>query len=136
MPWELETPLGARYRLPASISPVQLHVGGKPDQRFVRAYGSEQWFTVLDGAREPTTFDLAGILATDRDYARAQLLQNELQNAVGTAARLVEVDSHGDVAVLDLFGALPVTIAPEGVDGTSLHVHVRLIPAASDWRDP
>lgn len=136
MPWELADESDNRYRLPASISPVQVHVGGAPEQRIVRAYGSEEWVTVLDGQREAQVFTLTGALFTDRDYDAIQTLQSELEAALGSAVALIEVDDAGDVAVLDLRGALPLVATPDGVDGTMLNVTIHLIPEDPDWRAP
>ena len=133
MPWELEDIYGARYRLPASIAPTQLHVGGRPRVRFVRAYGSDDWYRTLDGLREPGVYTLAGILQTDRDEAGIQTLLDALRAAVATAEALVQVSNdEGDVATLWLLGALPVTTTPDGIDGSLLNVTIPLIPEG-EW---
>lgn len=136
MPWELADEEDNRYRLPASISPAQNHIGGNPDQRIVRGYGSSDWYTVLDGIRQPQPLELTGTLATDHDYAGMQDLLDELQAALDSAVQLIEVDDAGDIAVMDLLGSLPITTSPEGIDGTLLSVRVPLLPADEDWRPP
>lgn len=136
MPYELADDADARYRVPASLAPVQLHVGGEPEARAVRGYGSDTWFTVGDGLREATAFTFSGLLATDRDYPAIDTLLQDLEAALATAERLYEVDDSGaDVAYLELRGALPVQASPNGIDGTLLSVQVHLLPAADDWRD-
>lgn len=133
MPWELETAAGTRYRLPASLHPAQRHVGGEPRVRFVRGYGSEQWFTVRDGIREPATLDLVGVLQTDRDESTIQSLIDELEAAAESAVKLVHLDHDGvDVEHLQLLGGLPITTEPDGIDGTNLKVVVRLVPTG-EW---
>lgn len=133
MPWELETAAGTRYRLPASLHPAQRHVGGSPRVRFVRGYGSEQWFTVQDGIREPTTLDLVGVLQTDRDESTIQSLIDELEAAAASAVKLVHLDHDGvDVEHLVLLGSLPITTEPDGIDGTLLTVTVPLVPTG-EW---
>lgn len=136
MPWELADEEDNRYRLPASISPAQNHIGGNPDQRIVRGYGSGDWYTVLDGQREPEALELTGTLATDHNYAGIQGLLDELQEALDAAVQLIEVDDAGDIAVIDLLGALPMTSSPAGIDGTLLSIQVPLLPADEDWRPP
>ena len=134
MPWELVTSAGARYRLPASLSPSQRHVGGQPRARFVRGYGSEQWFTTLDGLREPATIDVTGELQTDRDESSIQTLLDGLADAADGCTRLVQVDNDGnDVEHLELLGSLPLTVAPDGVDGTLLQVTLPLVPTG-EWQ--
>lgn len=133
MPWELVDALGNRYRLPASLRPAQRHVGGSPRVRFVRGYGSEQWFTVQDGIREPTTLDLVGVLQTDRDESTIQSLIDELEAAAASAVKLVHLDHDGvDVEHLVLLGSLPITTEPDGIDGTLLTVTVPLVPTG-EW---
>ena len=133
MPWELETADGTRYRLPASLHPAQRHVGGEPRVRFVRGYGSDTWYTVQDGIREPATLDLVGVLQTDRDEAAIQTLLNELEAAAASAVKLVHLDHDGrDVEHLTLLGALPITVSPDGVDGTMLTITVPLVPTG-EW---
>lgn len=133
MPWELVDALGNRYRLPASIQPAQRHVGGRPRVRFVRGYGSEQWFTVQDGIREPATLDLVGVLQTDRDESTIQSLIDELEAAAASAVKLVHLDHDGvDVEHLVLLGSLPITTEPDGIDGTLLTVTVPLVPTG-EW---
>lgn len=137
MPFELSDEYDTRYRVPASLTPEQLHVGGDPDARAVRGYGSEQWFTLGDGIREAAVLTFSGFIATDRNYAQMDTMRQELEDAVSSAAQLIEVDADGlDVAVLELRGALPVQYSPTGVDGTLLHVRVHLLPASADWEDP
>jgi hypothetical protein len=134
MPWELVDALGNRYRLPASLHPAQRHVGGEPRVRFVRGYGSEQWFTVQDGIREPATLDLVGVLFTDRDETLIQELLDELTEAAMVAVALAHVTPDGtSIEHLPLLGALPVTTEPHGVDGTLLAVTLPLLPAANEW---
>ena len=135
MPWELVDALGNRYRLPASLHPAQRHVGGEPRVRFVRGYGSDTWYTVQDGIREPATLDLVGVLQTDRDESTIQSLIDELEAAAASAVKLVHLDHDGqDVEYVELLGALPLTIEPDGVDGTLLTVTVPLVPASDEWQ--
>lgn len=132
--WELEDANGNRYALPATLAPGQLHVGGAPQQRFVRGYGSDQWYAVLPGEREPQTLDLVGVLHTDRDEPAAQELLDVLSAAAESAARLYQLDHEGErVRYLPLNGALPVTASPDGVDGTLLSVTLPLVPASDAW---
>lgn len=134
MPWELVDADGNAYRLPATISPAQKHVGGAPNQRFVRAYGSDQWFVTLPGEREPQTFDLVGVLFTDRDETLIQALLDELTEAAMVAVALAHVTPDGtSIEHLPLLGALPLTAEPRGIDGTLLRVTLPLIPAANEW---
>src|SRR5690606_23776393 len=134
MPWELVDALGNRYRLPASLRPAQLHVGGSPRVRFVRGYGSGNCYSVLDGIREPEALDLVGVLQTDRDEVTIQALLEELEAAAAAAVKLVHVDHDGvPVKELALLGALPVTTEPDGVDGTLLTVTLPLVPGATEW---
>lgn len=134
MPWELEDGDGARYRLPASIQPAQLHVGGRPRARFVRGYGSADWYRVLDGVREPEALNLTGVLATDQDALGIQDQLDALVAAAEAAVKLVHVDHSGvDVQYLPLQGALPVTTEPDGVDGTLLTVTLPLVPGSTEW---
>lgn len=136
MPFEISDENNVRFRFPASIAPRQLHVGGRPNARFVRGYGSDDWFTVLDGVREAEPFELSGVLQTDRDEEAIQTLLDQLEVAVAAAARFYEVDENGnDVAYVELRGGLPVTVTPDGVDGTHLTVTVRLLPAVDDWTE-
>lgn len=130
---DLVDDLGARYRVPASIAVNQLHVGGSPRVRFVRAYGAEEWFRVLDGFREPATVDLVGLLATDRDEVSIQDLLDALTGAALTAVALAHVANDGtDVAHLELLGSLPIITEPDGIDGTLVRVTLPLIPAG-EW---
>lgn len=134
MPWELENGVGGRYRLPASLQPAQLHVGGRPRARFVRGYGSGDWYRALDGVREPEAINLTGLLATDQDAEGIQNLLDELTAAAQAAVKLVHVDHlGGDVQYLPLLGALPVTTEPDGVDGTLLTITLPLVPSSSEW---
>lgn len=134
MAWELADEADVRYRVPASLTVNQLHVGDSPRVRFLRGYGSGDWFRVRDGIREPATIDLVGVLATDRDEAGAQALVDALVAAAATAAWLVHVDpaTNTDVQRLPLLGALPITTSPDGIDGTLLSVRLPLIPGG-DW---
>lgn len=134
MPWELVDTDGNAYRLPATIAPAQKHVGGSPNQRFLRGYGSDQWFVTLPGEREPQTLDLVGVLFTDRDETLIQELLDELSVAAATAARLYHLDENGArIEYLPLNGSLPLTTTPDGVDGTLLSVTVPLVPASAEW---
>ncbi len=134
MPFQLVNEEGGVYTLPASMQPEQLHVGGSPRIRFVRGYGSGNWFSALDGIREPEALNLVGLLHTDRDESTIQALLDALVTAAEAAVKLVHVD-HDGLAVrhLPLLGALPVTTEPDGIDGTLLQVTLPVIPAASDW---
>lgn len=129
MPYELVDDLGVRYRLPASLWPAQRHVGGSPRVRFLRGYGSDDWFITQDGLREPATIDIVGLLATDRYEVSIQTLVDNLTTAAASAVALVQVDNDGaDVAYLGLLGALPITTSPDGIDGTLLTISLPLIP--------
>lgn len=137
MPWELVDAQGNRYRLPSSVWPERLHVGGSPRVRFVRGYGSEQWFTVQDGIREPEPIDLVGVLQTDRGEVTIQALLDQLDAAAASAVKLVHLDNYGvPIRQLPLLGALPITTEPDGVDGTFLRVTVPLVPGQADWEAP
>lgn len=134
MPWELADDEGNRYRVPAGIAPTQLHVGGRPDQRIVRAYGSSTWYSTLPGYREPEPFVLTGLLATDRAEAEMHEAMGDLRDATITAAALIHVDYTGlDVQYLPLLGSLPITTKPDGIDGTLLEVTIPLLPA-NEWQ--
>lgn len=134
MPFQLVDGSGGSYTLPASLQPAQLHVGGSPRVRFVRGYGSGDWFTTLDGIREPEALNIVGALATDRDESTIQTLLDALVTAAAAAVKLVHVDHDGvPVKHLPLLGSLPVTTEPDGVDGTLLKVTLPVVPAASDW---
>lgn len=133
MPFDLVTPSG-RYRVPASLTVERLSIGGSSRVRFVRGYGSDDWFTTLDGLREPEPINLVGVLATDQDDAGTQALITALEDAAAAATRLVHVDaSENDVAFVDLLGHLPVTTVPDGLDGTLVGVTAPLLPAAGEW---
>lgn len=133
MPYDLVDDGGTRYRLPASIAPSQLHVGGSPRVRLLRGYGSDTWFRTLDGLREPEAFALVGVLHTDRDETEVQGLLGEFTAAVATAVALVQVSNDDDdVQTLPLLGSLPVTVAPDGIDGSLLSVVAALVPAG-EW---
>lgn len=135
MPFDLVDALGARYRLPASLQPEQLHVGGAPRIRFVRGYGgSAPWYRVLDGIREPQALNIVGLLATDRDESSIQTAVDALVLAAEAAVALEHVD-FDDVTIrtLPLLGALPVTTEPDGIDGTLLKVTLPLIPGSDAW---
>lgn len=137
MPWELVDGSGNRYRLPASLHPAQLHVGGSPRVRFVRGYGQTRWFVVQDGIREPEPIDLVGVLQTDRDEVTIQALLDQLDAAAASAVKLVHLDNYGvPIRQLPLLGALPITTEPDGVDGTFLRVTVPLVPGQADWEAP
>ena len=134
MPFHLVDANGVTYTLPATVQPEQLHVGGSPRIRFVRGYGSGDWFVVLDGIREPEALNLVGLLHTDRDETGIQTLLDALEDAAAAAVRLVHVDHDGNaVKHLPLLGALPITTSPDGVDGTLLEVTLPLVPGAHDW---
>lgn len=137
MPYELEDANGNRYRLPASLGPDQLHVGGQARIRFVRGYGSTRWYSVLDGVREPEALHITGVLATDRDDAQIQELLDELEEAAASAVRLYYVDHDGlDARYLPLLGALPVIVSPDGIDGSMLTITLPVVPAGVDWKIP
>ena len=134
MPWALLDEYGDElYRLPASLWPDQRHVGGSPRARFVRGYGSSDWFITRDGIREPETVNITGALQTDRDEAGTQALIDALVAAADSAAFLAHLD-HDDVVIdtLPLLGALPITTSPEGVDGSLVRVTLPLIPGG-EW---
>lgn len=134
MPWELETSTGSRYAVPVTLHPAQRHVGGNPRVRFVRGYGSETWYTVQDGIREPATIDLIGVLHTDHDDSGTQSLLDALAVAADGCTKLVHVDHDGvDVEHLALLGSLPMTVVPTGVDGTLVQVTLPLVPGATEW---
>ncbi len=134
MPWELDDASGTRYSLPASMSPAQRHIGGQPRTRFVRGYGSERWFTVQDGIRDPEPFALVGVLQTDRNDSHVQTLLNALDAAVAGAVRLYHVDHDGnDLEFLEILGGLPLEVSPDGVDASLLTVTARLVPATGAW---
>lgn len=134
MRWAFLDEYGAELlRLPASVWPEQRHVGGSPRARFVRGYGSSDWFITRDGIREPETVNLVGVLQTDRDESGTQALIDELVTAAHAAASLAHLGL--DDAVLDalpLLGALPITTSPEGVDGSIVQVVLPLIPGG-EW---
>lgn len=133
MAWEFADETDARIRIPASLTVSQLHVGDGPRVRFLRGYGSAEWYRVQDGIREPSTIDLVGVLATDRDEAGAQALVDALVAAAETAEHLVQVDAAGgDVQTLPLLGVLPIITSPDGIDGTLLTITLPLIPGG-DW---
>lgn len=134
MPWALLDEYGDElYRLPASLWPDQRHVGGSPRARFVRGYGSTDWFITQDGIREPETVDLIGVLQTDRDESGTQALIDELVTAAAAAAYLAHLQANGGVIdALPLLGALPMTTSPEGVDGSLVQVTLPLIPGG-EW---
>lgn len=134
MPFDLVDAGGSRYRLPASLQPAQLHVGGAPRIRFIRGYGSPAWFVALDGIREPEALNIVGLLATDRNDAQIEALVDALETAAASAVRLDHVD-HLDQPTrsLPLLGALPITTEPDGIDGTLLKVTLPLIPGAERW---
>lgn len=133
MHWELASDEGSRYRLPAGITPVQLHVGGDPDQRIVRAYGSDTWYSTLPGHREPQPYTLTGLMATDRDEAGMHQHLEALRAAAAAAVALVHVHAGVDVQHLPLLGTLPITMHPDGIDGTLLEVTIPLLPAR-EWQ--
>lgn len=133
MPWELETSSGGRYAVPATLHPAQRHVGGEPRVRFVRGYGSDTWYTVQDGIREPATLDLIGVLHSDHDDAGTQGLVDALEAAADGCTKLVHVDFDGnDVEHVTLLGSLPMTVVPTGVDGTLVQVTLPLVPSG-EW---
>lgn len=133
MPWELVDADGNAYRLPATISPAQKHVGGAPNQRFVRGYGSSEWFVTLPGEREPQTLDLVGVLFTDRDEALIHQHVLALETAAANALAIALVAPDGAIVEhLPLLGALPLVTSPHGSDGTLLTVTLPLIPAG-EW---
>lgn len=137
MPYELIDVNDIRYVLPPTLRPDQLHAGGAPHARIVRGYGSEEWFTVLDGAREPEPLVISGVLFTDRDNAGIQTILNALEVATSTANRLAQTDDSGVIiAFLPLLGGLPLEVNPEGVDGTLLRITARVLPAAQEWQTP
>lgn len=134
MPFQLVDADGVAYTLPASLQPEQLHVGGSPRVRFVRGYGSGNWFTSLDGIREPEALNIVGALHTDRDESTIQTLLDALVTAAASAVKLVHVDHDGlAVKELPLLGSLPVTTEPNGVDGTLLMVTLPLVPGGTEW---
>lgn len=135
MPYDLVDGDGIRCRVPASITPSQLHVGGSPRVRLLRGYGSETWYRTLDGLREPEAFALVGLLHTDRDEPGIQSILDGFAAAVASAVALVQVDHAGvDVQTLPLLGSLPVTVAPDGIDGSLLTVTAALVPAG-EWEE-
>lgn len=137
MAWLLVDDGGRAYRVPDSISPTQLHVGGSPKQRFVRGYGSETWYVTQDGLREPAPLELSGTIFTDRDEAAILPLIEEFDAAVNTAARLVQIDvNRVRIRELPLLGGLPIITVPDGVDGTLLRVTARVLPDGDGWQMP
>lgn len=134
MPYELIDSNDIRFALPPSMWPTQLHAGGAPNVRIVRGYGSEDWFTVLDGVREPDPITITGVLQTDRDNAAIQTLLNNLEAAVLGAARLAQTDDAGNIiAFLPLLNGLPLEVNTDGIDGSFLTVVARVVPAAQEW---
>ncbi len=135
MPYDLIDHTDTRFRLPATLQPAQRHVGGEPRARFVRGYGSNAWFVTLDGLREPSTVDLVGLLATDRDEEAIQDLIDDVAAAATTAVALAHV-AHDDsiVETLPLLGALPITTEPDGIDGSIVRVKLPLIPGG-EWQE-
>lgn len=134
MPYEFLDDQGATLlRLPASVWLAQRHVGGSPRARFVRGYGSTDWFITRDGIREPETVTLMGVLQTDRDEAGTQALIDALVAAADSAAFLAHVDHSSNVIdALPLLGCLPVTTSPEGIDGSLVSIILPLIPGG-EW---
>lgn len=137
MAWLLVDDGGRAYRVPDSISPTQLHVGGSPRARVVRGYGSAEWYTIQDGLREPQPMTLTGVIFTDRDENAIQTLLNEFADAVLNAVALVQLDNQRNrVRELPLIGALPLLTSPDGTDGTLLQVTAHLLPAGTGWQEP
>lgn len=136
MPWAFLDENGHElYRLPASLWPDQRHVGGSPRARFVRGYGSEDWFVTRDGLREAANVTIVGLLQTDRDEAGTQALISELVSAASEARYLGHLDASGVVVeVLPLLGALPITTEPDGVDGSMVVVTLPLVPGG-EWME-
>lgn len=137
MPYEfLDDQGGVLLRLPASVWLAQRHVGGSPRARFVRGYGSTDWFITRDGIREPETVDLVGSLATDRDESGTQALIDQLVTAANNAVALAHVGLDDQtIEVLPLLGALPIITAPDGIDGSIVRVTLPLIPGG-EWGEP
>lgn len=123
------------YRLPPSLWPDQRHVGGSPRARFVRGYGSTDWFITRDGIREPETVDIVGVLQTDRDESGTQALIDALVTAASEAVFLAHLQGETPIDALPLLGALPITTSPEGVDGSIVSVTLPLIPGG-EWAAP
>lgn len=135
MAWLLVDSGGRAYRVPPSISLPKLSVGGVPRVRFVRGYGSSDWYVTQDGLREPEPLTLTGVLHTDRDEAGIHALTEAFQQALDDAVLLVQLDANGTrVREMPLLGALPLTTTPDGIDGTLLTVTAHLLPAADEWR--
>lgn len=158
--FELEDDYGARYRLPATVRPERVSVGGDPSVRIVRAYGSDDWFAVGRSARAPVVYHLVGFVFSDHDDVAIEARLAELRAAVASAVALISVsggsgqllndddsvwlnddesfvglDGAGDEARLELLGALPITTRPTGVDGTLVNVTIPLLPSELGWRD-
>jgi hypothetical protein len=133
--YELEDEYGERYRLPRSVRPERVSVGGDPTVRIVRAYGSDDWFAVGRSAREPVVYHLLGFVHSDHDDVAIEVTLGELRAAVASAVALVSVNGNTDEARLELLGALPITTQPVGIDGTLVNVTIPLLPGELGWRD-
>lgn len=132
MNYEIQYTSG-RQVLNATFSPPQLTVGAAPRARLVRAWGADGWYRIRDRYREPTMYEVNGIVWSDGYDIDVVEDLSDLRTAMATATRLYAVEGGTDVAYLEVDGGLEPIEEPE--NSQVVNVTLLFYPEEDEWRD-